>query len=261
VRPLDGGLAIRSALALDADVVEVVDGGAGSRLVRTPSRPDYHDGNFVLLAGPPAAPDDPDPAWAAALERALGRWPARGRAAVRWESDDPTPIRPGALPPGARASVDATLRLARWLEPDRPAPAVTCVRATDDDDWRAIVGLARASDGAPSADFVEWTYAKLRRAFTATGSAWWTAWDGDRLVGSLGLHRGADLWRFQEVETRSSYRRRGVATRLIGRALAEVPPGDPRPVVIVAEAGGAPERLYRRLGFEPVGAVHTVARP
>lgn len=256
---------LRSNLALDADHTSVSDAG-DHRVLVTPGCPDYWEGNCLLLDAPPASLDDGADVWAAALARWRaviddGPVGAVPRPLIRWESTDPTPIPPALLPAGTTFAQDTVLALQGPPAVAGAAPAVACRPATSDADWAAIVAMVVADepDGDPHARYVRWAYAALRQRFARTGSTWWTAWDGPLVVGSLGLFRGDDLWRFQELETRPSHRGRGIASLLVARALAELPTVACPPVYMVAETGGAPERLYRRLGFAAVSWIHGIA--
>lgn len=82
---------------------------------------------------------------------------------------------------------------------------------------------------------------------------WFGAFVGEKLVADLGLFRDGSIARFQSVETHPDFRRRGIAGTLIYEAghlaLAE---RDLDMLVIVAEEGSSPPRLYENLGFRPV---------
>lgn len=256
---------LRSNLALDADHTSVIDAG-DHRVLVTASCPDYWEGNCLLLDAPPASPDDGADVWTAALARwraAIDAGPvgAVPHPLIRWESTDPGPIATSVLPAGTTHAQDTVLALDDSASVSGAAPAVECRPAASDADWDAIVAMVLGDEPEDDAHarYRRWAYAALRRRFARTGSTWWTAWDGPLLVGSLGLFRDDALWRFQELETRASHRGRGIASRLIGRALAEPPAGARPPVYMVAETGGAPERLYRRLGFAPVSWIHGIA--
>jgi GNAT superfamily N-acetyltransferase len=272
---------IRSTLLVDALHTQVRD--AGDHLVRsTPAYPNYWDGHGLVLDEAPCSADDPPELARAALERWLARLDATpelahvGQRTIKWESLDPRPLLRVALPAGASYGRDVTLRLHRLAEPTPTPPEIdfrpVAAEGTSaaDADWDAIVAFVIEGNLASGAayvdatypDFVRWAYARQRATFAASRSAWWTAWDGPLLVGSLGLFEAPDLRRFQEIETRETHRRRGVASTLIRRALEY---GDVSArsleTYIVAVASAAPERLYRSLGFEPCSWIHSVRVP
>ncbi len=249
----------RSDVLVDADVTEVTEGDGFIQLC-TPSRSDYWDGNCAILDEAPAPPDATAERWA----EVLAVWFAkRGCRRLRWECLDPRPPA-AALPEGFSYERRTPLRLVRRVEPPGP-PAELTLRTARLEDFDALTALALAEVDPTSSMvvFMRWMYEK-HAALVASGRAtWWTAWDGALAVGSLGLVMGPELGRFQDVETRASHRRRGVASNLIHLALdaaGAFSEGAP-PIYIAADTDDAPvERLYRGLGFEPVSWRHTVIR-
>jgi len=90
-----------------------------------------------------------------------------------------------------------------------------------------------------------------RRAQIADGlGAWFGAFDGDQLVGQMGMLHDDAIARFQSVETRATHRRRGICTALLGHVSAWAKDRAPEATqVIIAEADSDAGRLYRRAGF------------
>jgi GNAT superfamily N-acetyltransferase len=249
--------------------------GAGHTFVRehddhlvrfTPTRGDYYSGNQLVLDRPPCCADDAHERARAALAAWLARaelTPELGSAAkltLAWESLDPRALAEPVLPFGATYTVDTVMRLARTPPAAPPTPGLVFRPALRDSDWSAVAQMV--NDDWPElrghGDFVRWVYEELRETFARARSTWWTAWQGGLLVGSLGLFEAPTLRRFQELQTRASHRRRGVASTLIRLALGEEEAGPPRETYIVASTGEPPERLYRSLGFEPCSWIHTV---
>jgi ribosomal protein S18 acetylase RimI-like enzyme len=89
--------------------------------------------------------------------------------------------------------------------------------------------------------------AAWKASLIANGSARFVgAFDGDTLIGSLGLVSLGDVARFQDVETAPAYRKRGIASSLLAAAAAESPCDT---LVIVAIPGSDAARVYERAGF------------
>jgi GNAT superfamily N-acetyltransferase len=93
--------------------------------------------------------------------------------------------------------------------------------------------------------------------------AWFGAFVEGRLRASLGLvSDGRGLVRYQEVQTRPDFRRRGLARALVATAgrygLHEL---GARRLVIVADPGCHAIKLYRSLGFADAGAQVELLRP
>ena len=78
--------------------------------------------------------------------------------------------------------------------------------------------------------------------------------DDGRLAGYLIVSRYVDAWHVMNVAVSPSYRRRGIASTLLGR-LFEVTASDPRRgyTLEVRVSNAEAIRLYERLGFESRG--------
>src|SRR6185295_11795830 len=91
--------------------------------------------------------------------------------------------------------------------------------------------------------------ADWKRELVELGIArWYGAFDGDQLVGSLGLVALGDVSRYQDVQVATAYRKRGIASALLATAAREVLDA---PFVIVAQAPDV-IRLYERAGFRVI---------
>lgn len=226
----------------------------GCQVVTTPAYPDYHDGHALLLDDAPR-PEE----LAAWLERCapLVGPAARTRRALCWEDD--------GEPAAVSSDRDAVL-VTRGAGAPPPLPeGLTLAPARGDRDWEALVGLslsigAESSTSAAIEDFYRWRVAAQRAAQSAD-DRWWLVWDGGALVGAAGLFAGPQVCRFQEVQTRSSHRGRGIASAVVGHALADGLRRFPgATAVIVADEGSQAQRLYERLGFAQVGVQHWIRR-
>jgi len=228
-------------------------------VVRTDANPSYWWGNYVLV--PTQARADEVDRWTARFEeefpdahhRAVGfalsggdteAWAEQG-----WTIDAVIDLATTSLP--AEAEVSDGIRL-------RPL--------VNDDDWEqsALVSTADSPEHQREGhlDFERLRVQGERRLVESGRARWFGAFDGDLLVGTLGIVRLDDLARYQNVVTLPSHRRRGIAGALVRRA-GEWAMEDPavRQLVIVAEDGGPAIGLYRRAGFSEVARHLGVARP
>lgn len=90
-----------------------------------------------------------------------------------------------------------------------------------------------------------------RRAELGSGGCFWIAKIRGEPVSVIGCYEGPDRFIFQ-LGTRVPFRRRGIATWLLCRALREGLERGCRSVIINGEEEDAPVRMYRRLGFTDV---------
>jgi predicted GNAT family acetyltransferase len=86
---------------------------------------------------------------------------------------------------------------------------------------------------------------------------WWIAEADGQPVSTAGIFWDplGKLARFQSVDTRPDARGNGFCTGLLNAMLLDLQQRLPRleTCVIMADVGSQAERIYRRLGFEPVG--------
>ncbi|MBP1805183.1 hypothetical protein [Rubellimicrobium aerolatum] len=223
----------------------------GHVVIRTPSEPDYWSGNLVILLGPPGRP---------AEEIALFRHhvPEARHVSLAWDLPDldPGPLRALWEPLGFAVEVGDVL--ACTGPPPRPEPPTGYVlrELHGDADWAEALRLGLRIAAEEGYDlprhetYLRRRLAGQRRQAEAGRARWWGAFAGPRLAASLGLVEGDGLARYQDVHTEPSDRRRGLCSALLGHAAHAALGRDPSMrLVIVADAEGAPGRLYRRAGF------------
>lgn len=140
-----------------------------------------------------------------------------------------------------------------------------------DEDWRQLMDLHFETYMENTTDsstafrvFMVQKYANYRKLAEAGRGFWMGAFEGGKLVGSMGLFWDLNLkvGRFQNVETAAAFRRRGICSALlryvirISSLLCGL-----RTWVIVAEVGSGAERLYLSQGFRRVGMQQGVCLP
>lgn len=216
-------------------------------VIRTPSQPDYWYGNCLVLRH-----FEPDPAPAIARFRA--DFPQAAHVCIQWDVPGLEADLGGFVARGFEdASADA-LVLGDLVRCDLPA-GITARRIRDEADWAQVVSLQHQTgvteeghDPEVHRAYIEGRFEGHRAAVAAGRAVWFGAFEGDLLVADMGVYATDDLARFQSVETRASHRRRGICAGLVTQASdwARARAGK---VVIVADRGGAPGRLYRRCGY------------
>lgn len=236
-----------------------VDDRGDHLVVRSPGNPQFHWGNCILVTDPGAVEDAAG--WLAAFRAAIpdADWIAIGL--VRMPAHDSAWAKLGLGP--EFVDVLSTSTLPRRSEP----PQGCTVRALGGDDWERLVDrqlVENAANGqyepASHELFLRARVAQ-QRDLCARGMAMFVgAFVGSRLVGELGVVRCGATARYQDVGTDAAFRRRGIASHLLGVAALWAFDQGCRQWVILTEAVNPAGRVYRRAGFAPDVRLVTVYR-
>ncbi|MBX0300439.1 GNAT family N-acetyltransferase [Cryobacterium sp. 1639] len=246
-------LGFRTDLMLLALQGSTITRQADFLVVTTPTNPDFHWGNFVLLDRPPAT------GTAASWAEQFGRsFPGAPHLSIGVDGTDGAAGEPTDLAE-AQLEVDRSIVLTRSehapIRPSRPTPGVTFRRldVADDSDWAQAVALRRsnAADIPGYAEFTRQRVDAMRALQRAQHGSWFGAFLDGHMVSGLGIFSdGTGTARYQSVDTHPEFRRRGFAGALVHAAgryaidhLAATT------LVIVADPDDSAIRLYRALGF------------
>ncbi|HLJ57734.1 MAG TPA: GNAT family N-acetyltransferase [Chthonomonadaceae bacterium] len=119
-------------------------------------------------------------------------------------------------------------------------------------------GAGEASDwiNTATSDDVGWPDEAMWRAIARHEAAYractlFLARVAGRPAAACDLFQHAGWGRIDSVATHAEFRRRGIGGALVARAIRESLTSGNSETYLLTEPGGAAERLYRRLGFEP----------
>lgn len=228
--------------------------------VRTPSNPTFRWGNYLIFDRPPG-PDDRE-RWIARFHELVGGPPDIGHVAITWDAPDGDE---GHVHEFVRAGFERTrvwfMTAAELRDPRTRNTGYPIRRLAGDADFRALEELAIAQnaalpegerEGAGHGAFVARQVADYRMMVESGLGHWYGAFDGPRLVSSLGMFVSRGIGRYQMVDTHPAYRRRGLAGTLVVLAGREaLTTGGASTLVIAADADDVAKDLYRSVGFEP----------
>lgn len=242
-------LAFRTDLAMLEHSGSAVEDRGTHLVVRTPDNPTYWWGNFLLLPAPPADADEAR-GWVTAFEAELPE--ARHRTfGVDGQEGSRADLAPFAEL-GLDVEVSAVMTATSVHEPPRPNTEATYRPLETDADWTQQIEVARAGEEfGYELPFVTARTASQRRLVEAGYGAWWGAFEGDRLLSSMGLFTASPgLARFQSVKTHPDARGRGLAGTLVHRVsrygFEEL---GAHTLVMVADPDYLAIRIYRSVGF------------
>ncbi len=243
----------------------------GYLVVRSPQNPLHHWGNFLLFDEPPVAGDGER--WEALFAAEFADTPGVSHRAFGWDRAD------GALGQARpefearRYELQQLLGLRARGDDVRAHPRenrdVTIVALdprphAEPRLWQQVLDIWVASSEVPPEEeparrsFARRRLCELRALFSAGMGSWYVALGTDRreVLGCCGIVTSGSRGRFQSVDTRSDWRRRGVCSRLLVEACRHSRRQHSTDCfVIVADAGYHAAGLYESLGFEPVERV------
>jgi GNAT superfamily N-acetyltransferase len=226
-------------------------------VIRSPLNPTFYWGNFLLFARPPQEGDFDR--WRQAFVREIGAAPEVQHQAFGWDSPEgDTGIIDPFLRAGFSASNDVVLTASAPHSPAMPSSVIRIQLLSSASDWAQVIDLqvlCREPEHEEAAyrEFRQRAMDRYRRMEAAGLGHWYGAFVGDRLVANMGVfHNGRSLGRYQSVETDPEFRRQGIAGTLVyetGRQA--ISSHGLHTLVIIAEEGSAPARLYQSVGFTP----------
>jgi len=248
--------------ATDVDVLpdtSIVEDHGDHVVVRTPTNPSYHWGNFVHFRHAPAAGDRER--WEAVFDDAFGAARESQHRSISWDAEDDGAaesefLAVGYDPDRAVALVAEPHELVRHARANDAVAVITLDPDGDAELWDAVTELqVEAREPGHTEQeyrtFVSQRMEDRRARFRAGDGAWVVAQlDDGTVAASCGIVVTHGRCRFQAVDTALAHRRQGIATRLVHDAgqLAVDRFGAER-LVIVAEVDYHARGMYESLGF------------
>jgi ribosomal protein S18 acetylase RimI-like enzyme len=227
-------------------------------VVTTPDDPSYYTGNQLVF---PAAPQVGEVAyWTRKFAAELGHDREIRHVALRWDGI--------AGDTGARAELEGagfTIDTSVVMQATRAITAPSTmfeVRPLVVREMQSTADLAFAigdhHDESMRTFFAR--RAAWQQQLVGAGKAmWWGALDKGVLVGSLGLVALGTRARYQDVQTATTHRKRGIASAMLVAAAHALLPSVTT-LVIVAEPNSAAKRVYSRAGFMALETVVAACR-
>ncbi len=234
---------------------EVFDRGSYI-VIRTPSNPTFHWGNFLLFDRPPARGDLDR--WRRLFAEEIGTPPAITHLAFGWDSatGETGDIQP-FLDAGLRLMPSVVLTTQAVHPPPKSNSEIVIRPLREDWEWAGALEsqiACRASEYTLEGYTPYKTRQMLRyRQMAQAGlEEWFGAFLDNRVAGDLGVFAQDGVGRFQSVGTHSDFRRRGICGTLVYEAAqyafqrlgAET-------LVMVADEEYHAAKIYESVGFAP----------
>lgn len=174
---------------------------------------------------------------------------------------DPIPATDELLREHQHMTTDVVMRYeGNGKEPETDA-RVEEITSPDDSFWR-LYRDTRSEFGDPfSEDVIDQLVARDRDVFVPAGLRFFVGILGGGIAGFTSLITLGGAAYVDNVVTLPAYRRRGVASATVTRAIEAAHEDGVETVFLLAEDGGHPQRLYERLGFQVVGRAMGFTRP
>lgn len=255
-------LALRTDLITKRYFGEILDRG-NYMVIRTPLRPKYFWGNFLIMQNPPAAGDLKR--WIALFEQEIGPICERGFIALTW---DTTQGELGEIQPflDYGFSLDKSVILtAEDVRLPRKYNSDICVKQYGDaSDWGSFCDIHydpdwqygdRESQMKFHATQMEQTKAMVDNGL---GARFCACLNGKRIA-DAGIFWDGDVGRFNRVVTHRDYRRLGACSTLVYQAsVYALSRMGIKTLVMEADEDYHAARIYESVGFRPAEKLITL---
>jgi GNAT superfamily N-acetyltransferase len=236
-----------------AKLGEIVDRGS-YLVIRTPSNPEYHWGNFLVFPNSPVAGDEK--IWPEIFREEFKGIPGINHVALTWDSREPGGNIDDFTSLGYKFEVNVSLMAREVHLPVKCNSIVECRPMESAADWEAAI----QNQLSANAEFDPAIYETFKRQFMVSRrdlalqgmGKWFGAfWDG-HLVADLGVFFEGPIARFQTVVTNPNFQRRGICGRLVYEAARYALRNfGVDTLVMVADESYHAARIYESVGFVP----------
>ena len=234
---------------------EVLDRGSYT-VIRTPSNPSFHWGNFLLFDHPPAAGDLDR--WRQLFAEEIGTPPDFTHLAFGWDSaaGETGDIQP-FLNAGLRPMHSVVLTTSAVHPPPKRNSEIVIRPLREDWEWESALEsqtACRSAEHTREGYTPYKTRAMLRHRKMAQAGLgeWFGAFWDDRVAGDLGVFVENGVGRFQSVGTRPDFRRRGICGTLVYEAAQYAFQHlGAKTLVMVADEEYHAAKIYESVGFLP----------
>lgn len=230
-------------------------------LIKTPSNPSYHWGNYIIFDHPPRSGDLKK--WTAIFDREFNYYSEPHHYVFAWESGE------GECKEFLDANFEkesAVVLTTSVLNPPRFLNSKIELRKISlEKDWSDVLEL-QVLCAEPKyindyyRDFKVEQMKQYREMSEAGLGNWFGAYLNDRLIGDLGIFRDSGVGRYQSVGTHPEFRRQGVCGTLVYQAgLIAMKEFSLKYLVMEADPDYHAARVYESVGFQRSEVNHALS--
>lgn len=224
-------------------------------LVKTPSNPGYHWGNYIIFDRAPQRGDKEK--WVKIFDREFTYYKEPQHYVFAWESDSQdTGSYKEFLDAGFESDSAVVLTTTKLHAPSHLNTELTIKKILSDEEWNQVLELQNLCADPKYfneyfIDFKKRQMAQYRELSEAGRGFWFGAYIGQELVGDLGIFHEDGIARYQSVGTHPAYRRRGICATLVFKiGLLAFEEFGVSHLVMVADPDYHAARIYESVGFQ-----------
>lgn len=224
-------------------------------VIKTPSNPGHHWGNFIIFESAPAKGDYQR--WTRIFAEEFSHYDTIRHMIFAWDTTEPGDC-DEFIANGFERDKGVVLATDAVVTPPKFNSEVAVRKVTTDQQWQdALANRVACSksiyDSTRYLEFKTRQMAQFRKMSQEGRGAWYGAYLGGRLVADLGVFFEAELGRYQQVGTHPKFRRQGICQTLVYET-ARIALQRPQVTKLVMEADAHyhAARIYESVGFKPV---------
>ena len=238
----------------DRQTAQITDKGSYI-VVRTPDRPDYFWGNYIIMPSAPA-PNSYNH-WLAVFESEIGPKSQTGFVAITWDSPGDQGQCVQFTDKGFSLQTSKILSASRVHPPPKSNPHVTFKPLHTESDFAQTIEVHFTPDWQYSSDEAQIKFLKdsansSRKLVNAGTAIFIGAFKGDKLTAVVEMYYNDTLCVFDSVATHRDHRRQGICSSLIHYAsqyaLTQL---NCQTLTLEADEDYHAAKIYESIGFSP----------
>ncbi len=221
-------------------------------VIKTPSNPGYHWGNYIIFDRPPRAGDAKE--WKKIFDKEFDYYKEPHHYVFAWENHKGEVQE--FLDAGFESDTASVLTTKILNPPAHENKKIQIRKISTDKEWAQVLELQTlCADPKHLNDYYHEFKAKLTAQYRKMSEAglghWFGAFIGEQLVGDLGIFHENGIGRYQNVGTHPDFRRQGICGTLVYQAgLIALRDYKIQYLVMEADPDYHAARIYESVGFK-----------